>query len=116
MLGKSIPIDIAPLRTVPNLRCLDLSKADVSGLDVPDDLPELRYLALSSQQWTDLLGRGKVPPTLAAARLADDEASFDDALTWAARLGLNTEGAFRTTGDLDIPGSPEIPDGSIPLW
>ncbi|ORT60898.1 SMI1/KNR4 family protein [Streptomyces sp. CB03238] len=94
------PVDITPLRTVPNLRCLDLSRAAVRDLTVLADLPDVRYLALTERQWTILLDRGKAPLTLAAARLADEDAPLDQALTWAARLGLNTEDALRTTGTL----------------
>lgn len=101
-LGTNTPIDITPLRTAPNLCGLDLSRADVRDLTVLTDLSELRYLALNRQQWTVLLDGGKVPPTLAAARLTDDDTSLDEALTWSARLGLNTGNAFRITG---TPGS-----------
>lgn len=99
-LGTTAPIDIAPLRTVPNLRGLDLSRAGVRDLTVLADLPDLRYLALTARQWTILLDEGKAPPTLAAARLADDDAPLEEALTWSARLGLNTGDALRATGTL----------------
>lgn len=98
-LGTTAPIDITPLGTMPNLRSLDLSRASVTDLTVLTDLPDLRYLALTSRQWTILLDEGKTPPTLAAARLTDD-ALLDEALVWAARLGLDTRGAVRTTGAL----------------
>lgn len=101
-LGTAGPIDIVPLRTVPNLRGLDLSRAVVHDLTVLADLPDLRYLALTARQWTALLDEGKAPPTLAAARLADDDASLGEALTWAARLGLDTGDALRTTGALPV--------------
>ncbi|WP_240627653.1 SMI1/KNR4 family protein [Streptomyces scopuliridis] len=103
-LGTTAPIDLAPLRTVPNLRGLDLSRADVRDLTVLADLRDLRYVALTARQWTVLLDEGKAPLTLAAARLADDDAPLDEALTWAARLGLNTADAFRTTGTLGTDG------------
>ncbi|MBT2386782.1 SMI1/KNR4 family protein [Streptomyces sp. ISL-11] len=103
-LATTTPIDIAPLRTVPNLRGLDLCRAAVRDLTALADLPDLRYLALTARQWTTLLDEGKAPPTLAAARLADDDAPLDDALTWSARLGLNTTDAFRTTGTLGTVG------------
>lgn len=99
-LGSTVPIDITTLRTVPNLRGLDLSRADVRDLTVLADLTDLRYLALTARQWTVLLNEGKAPPTLAAARLADNDAPFDEALTWSGRLGLNTGDALRTTGTL----------------
>ncbi|MGY5128208.1 hypothetical protein [Streptomyces nigrescens] len=47
---------------------------------------------------TALLNKGAVPPALTAARLADEDATLDDALAWAARLGLPTESALRVTG------------------
>ena len=97
-LGTSAPIDIAPLCTVPNLRSVDLSAASVRDLTVLADMPDLRYLALTPGQWTTLLDGGKVPPALAAARLADDEVSLDEALTWSARLGLDAWNAFRIAG------------------
>ncbi|MFC9246163.1 hypothetical protein ACFT7S_19805 [Streptomyces sp. NPDC057136] len=45
-------------------------------------------------------GRGQVTVRLAAARLAVMAATFDDALAWAARLGLDTDNALRATGTL----------------
>ncbi|MGW0199739.1 SMI1/KNR4 family protein [Nonomuraea sp. NPDC003201] len=92
------PIDLAPLRSVPNLRGLDLSRANVHDLTVVADLPDLRYLALTTRQWNVLLDQGKAPATLAAARLADDLAPLDDALTWASRLGVDTGGHVHVTG------------------
>ncbi|WP_405674568.1 SMI1/KNR4 family protein [Streptomyces sp. NBC_01511] len=92
------PADLTPLRTVPRLRGLDLSGADVPDPAFLGDLTELRYLSLTGSHWTALLNEGKAPPTLAAARLADAGASLDDALAWAARLGLTTVGPLRVTG------------------
>ncbi|MFC7262740.1 SMI1/KNR4 family protein [Streptomyces lutosisoli] len=103
-LGTTGPVDIAPLRTVPNLRSLDLSRADVRDVTVLADLPDLRYLSLTARQWTVLLDEGKAPLTLAAARLADDDAPLDEALAWSARLGLDTRDALRTTGTLESDG------------
>ncbi|MFE0191445.1 hypothetical protein [Streptomyces sp. NPDC058989] len=51
-----------------------------------------------------------MPPTLAAARLADADATFDDALAWAAGLGLDTDDALRVTGALKTADGDE--DGS----
>jgi hypothetical protein len=99
-LGTRAPVDITPLRTVPNLRGLDLSRAEVNDLSVLVGLDDLRYLALTASQWNRLLGGGEIPPTLAAARLADRDASLDQALAWAARLGLDTTDAIRVTGNL----------------
>lgn len=39
-----------------------------------------------------------MPPVLTVARLADEDATLDDALAWAARLGLPTDNALRATG------------------
>ncbi|MFF1417039.1 SMI1/KNR4 family protein [Streptomyces sp. NPDC058280] len=108
-LGTTTPIDIAPLRTVPNLRGLDLSRATVRDLTVLTDVPDLRYLALTARQWTALLDAGAAPPTLAAARLADDDVTLDDitlddALTWSARLGLHSRDTVRVTGTLGSDG------------
>ncbi|MFC9909788.1 SMI1/KNR4 family protein [Streptomyces sp. NPDC127197] len=94
------PADIIPLRTVPHLRGLDLSGADVPDLPVLADLPDLRYLSLTARQWTTLLNEAKVPPTLTAAHLAEANATLDDALAWAARLGLDTDNALRLSGTL----------------
>ncbi|MEV6211813.1 SMI1/KNR4 family protein [Kitasatospora sp. NPDC051914] len=102
-LATGTPVDITPLRTVPNLRCLDLSQADVRNLAVLADLPDLRYLALNGQQWTDLLDQGKLPTTLAAARLAGTGVSRDEALIWAERLGLDGGEPLHMTGTL-APG------------
>lgn len=35
---------------------------------------------------------------MVAARLADEDSTLEDALTWAGRLGLNTRNAFRVNG------------------
>ncbi|MFE1770748.1 hypothetical protein [Streptomyces sp. NPDC059008] len=99
-LNTTAPVDLTPLRTTHQLRGLDLSGAEVPEPGALADLPDLRYLALTGRQWTALLDEGKVPPTLAAARLADADATFDDALAWAARLGLDTDDALRVTGTL----------------
>ncbi|WP_431048017.1 hypothetical protein ACQUSR_29160 [Streptomyces sp. P1-3] len=103
-LTTIVPVDLAPLRTVPHLRGLDLSRADVPAPTVLADLTNLRYLSLTGRQWATLLNEGKVPPTLTAARLADTEATLDEALAWAARLGLNTENALRVTGTHETAG------------
>jgi len=102
-LATVTPVDIAPLRTIPNLRCLDLSQADVLDLTVLADLPDLRYLALTGRQWAALLDQGELPATLAAARLAEREASHDDARIWAQRLGLDSGEPFQIAGTL-TPG------------
>src|SRR5207302_334915 len=103
-LTTTVPADLTPLRTVPHLRGLDLSGADVCDLTVLADLRNLRYLSLTGRQWTTLLNEGRVPPALAAARLADEDSSLDGALAWAARLGLDTDDALRFTGTVKTGG------------
>ncbi|MBC2908140.1 SMI1/KNR4 family protein [Streptomyces sp. PSKA01] len=97
-LTTTARVDLTPLRTVPHLHGLDLSGADIADPAVLADLPGLRYLALTADQWNDLLDGAGAPPGLAAAHLSADDATFDDALAWAARLGLDTDGAVRVSG------------------
>ncbi|MFG2820478.1 SMI1/KNR4 family protein [Kitasatospora sp. NPDC048365] len=106
-LGSTVPVDLAPLRTVPHLHGLDLAAAVVPDLGVLAELPGLRYLSLERKQWAELIDGGRVPGTLAAARLAGGDVTLDEALDWAARLGHDT-GALRVTGtaDPDGPGGP----------
>lgn len=99
-LTTSAPVDIAPLRTAPRLRGLDLSGAEVTDVTVLAELPELRYLAMTGRQWSTLLDAGALPPRLTAARLADPDATLDDALAWAARLGHHRVDAVRFSGTL----------------
>lgn len=99
-LKTAAQIDLNPLRTVPHLHGLDLSGAVMADLSVLTDLPQLRYLALTADQWSALLDGAKAPPVLAAAHLAGEDSDFDDALAWAARLGLDTEDALRVTGSV----------------
>ncbi|MFF2406258.1 SMI1/KNR4 family protein [Streptomyces sp. NPDC058092] len=99
-LTTTVPADLAPLRTIPHLRGLNLSGADVADPTVLADLTGLRYLSLTGRQWTTLLTEGQMPPALTAAHLADTDATLDEALAWAARLGLTTENALRVTGTL----------------
>ncbi|WP_328869172.1 SMI1/KNR4 family protein [Streptomyces sp. NBC_00287] len=99
-LTTTAPVDLAPLRTVPRLHGLDLSGADIADPSVLADLGGLRYLALTGRQWNALLDGAGAPPGLVAAHLADADATFDEALAWAAHLGLDTEGALRITGSL----------------
>ncbi|WP_328413105.1 SMI1/KNR4 family protein [Nocardia sp. NBC_00403] len=93
-------VDITPLRTVSTLRSLDLSKAEIRDLSVLADLPELRYLALRPYQWEILLDQGKLPATLAAARLIDDSPSLDKTVAWSQRLGIPASEVFRLSGQL----------------
>ncbi|WP_030277066.1 SMI1/KNR4 family protein [Streptomyces sp. NRRL B-24484] len=103
-LATTAPADITPLRTAPNLRCLDLSQATVQDLTVLADFPHLRYLALTGSQWAVLLNEDKVPPSLAAARLAERDASHAEALSWAARLGLPVGASYVISGTLASDG------------
>lgn len=98
--SSSAPIGIAPLRTAENLRALDLSRAVVGDLTVLADLEGLRYLSLNAGQWAAVFANGAVPPALAAARLAAEDAAFEDALAWAGHLGLDTGNALRASGSL----------------
>jgi cell wall assembly regulator SMI1 len=105
-LATTGPADLTPLRTAPRLRGLDLSAADIADVSVLTGLTGLRYLALNRRQWSALLdgtaaGTGTgAPPALAAACLTDTDATLDEALAWAARLGLDAAGPFRTGGSL----------------
>ncbi|MGY1455584.1 hypothetical protein ACW69E_20365 [Streptomyces sp. SS8] len=82
--------------------CRASSQTDAEPIGRPQERPlwcaDLRYLALTRQQWTPLLDHGKAPPALAAARLAGDEVTFDDCLVLASRLGLHAGGALRAAG------------------
>ncbi|WP_129840270.1 SMI1/KNR4 family protein [Streptomyces sp. RFCAC02] len=101
-LGSTDPVDIGDLRTLPGLHGLDLTRAVVRDLSVLGDLPGLRYLALTAPQWSALLDAGAAPPALAAARLADSEASLGEALAWASRLGVDTGEVFRASGNFTV--------------
>ncbi|MFG2918096.1 SMI1/KNR4 family protein [Kitasatospora sp. NPDC048298] len=103
-LATTATTDLTPLRTAPNLHGLDLSQAAVQDLTVLVDFPHLRYLALTSSQWAVLLDKDKVPPSLAAARLAERDASRAEALSWAARLGLPVGASFVFSGTLASDG------------
>ncbi|WP_017539637.1 SMI1/KNR4 family protein [Nocardiopsis halophila] len=108
--STSAPIGITPLRTAENLRGLDLSRAVVRDLTVLGELKGLRYLSLNAEQWSTVFANGAVPPALAAARSATEDAAFEDALAWASHLGLDTGDALRASGFLgqesNRPGAP----------
>lgn len=100
------PIDLAPLRTMPAIDGLDLSKAGVTGLDAIAELDGLRYLALNPDQWRELHerigGLHRLPP-LAAAHIApapsDDVVRHEEAVEWAGRLpGGDRPQVLRYTG------------------
>jgi hypothetical protein len=92
-------IDISPLRTVPNLRGLDLSRAVVRDLTVVADLPELRFLVLQDAQWELLVERDCVPPALAAARIGG--VSLAGAVARASQLRPQAVELLRLTGTLN---------------
>ncbi|WP_370372834.1 SMI1/KNR4 family protein [Catenulispora sp. GP43] len=98
-LATEDEIDIAILRTMPNLRGLDLSRAVVRDLTVVADLRELRFLVLQDRQWELLLERDCVPPALAAARIAG--ASLAETMALASRLQPLEVEPLRLTGKLD---------------
>jgi hypothetical protein len=99
-LRTTAPADVTPLRDLPRLHGLDLEGADVPDLTALAGLPHLRYLALDQRQWAVLLRDDTLPPGLAAARLAGPDVTFEDALTLASRLGLDTGSALRAAGTL----------------
>lgn len=103
-LATTATTDLTPLRTAPNLRGLDLSQATVQDLTVLAEFPQLRYLALTGSQWAVLLDEDKVPPSLAAARLAERDTSRAEALSWAERLGLPIWSVFRHLRDSRFGG------------
>ncbi|MEV7189948.1 hypothetical protein [Kitasatospora sp. NPDC093102] len=103
-LATTATTDLTPLRTAPNLRGLDLSQAAVQGLTVLAEFPQLRHLALTGSQWAVLLDEDKVPPSLAAARLAERDTSRAEALSWAARLGLPVGASFVISATLASDG------------
>ncbi|GAA4843208.1 hypothetical protein GCM10023235_19100 [Kitasatospora terrestris] len=108
-LGSAVPVDLAPLRAVPHLHALDLAAALVPHLGVLADLPGLRHLALDRTQWAELIDGGRVPGTLAAARLVGRDVTLDEALAWAARLGHDAA-PLRVTGTAE-PGGLSGPRG-----
>ncbi|MGW7442898.1 hypothetical protein [Kitasatospora sp. NPDC054795] len=103
-LATTATTDLTPLRTASNLHGLDLSQAVVQDLTVLADFPHLRYPALTGSQWAVLLDEDKVPPSSAAARLAERDASRTETLSWAARLGLPVGASFVISGTLASDG------------
>ncbi|MDR3036735.1 MAG: SMI1/KNR4 family protein [Kitasatospora sp.] len=85
-LACDVPLDLAPLRTLPALWWLDLSRCAVEDLGVLRELAGLRYLALTDAQWTELLERDALPPALAVARLAGGDATDERLRAWAGRF------------------------------
>lgn len=99
-VGSRTPIDLAPLRTLPALRALDLSRCPLPDPALPADLPGLRYLALSADQWAALIAAGRLPARLAAARLAGAP-TLTAALDLLAPLGVDTSTAYRLSGTVE---------------
>ncbi|GAA2093884.1 hypothetical protein GCM10009759_20900 [Kitasatospora saccharophila] len=86
-LACGVPLDLAPLRTLPALWWLDLSGcAVVRDLGVLRELAGLRYLALTEAQWGRLLERDALPPALAVARLAGGDATDERLRAWSGRF------------------------------
>ncbi|MBL1100266.1 SMI1/KNR4 family protein [Streptomyces coffeae] len=95
------PVAIQVLRTLPRLSGLDLSGAEVRGIEAIAELDGLLHLCLRYEQWQELWEyRVKVPP-LAAVALGGDP-SPREAHTWTLRFGAEAE---HHKGDL-----PRCPD------
>ncbi|WP_345441168.1 SMI1/KNR4 family protein [Actinoallomurus vinaceus] len=56
------PVELAPLRTVPNLWALDIAAAPVADLATVTELKGLRYLEVTRDQWRELLELDDLPP------------------------------------------------------
>jgi cell wall assembly regulator SMI1 len=69
LAGNSTPVGIAALAALPGLVRLDLAGAVVTDVAAVATFPALRVLTLGAAQWRDLLGTGRRPDRLAAARL-----------------------------------------------
>ncbi|WP_073815851.1 SMI1/KNR4 family protein [Kitasatospora sp. CB01950] len=89
------PSDLAVLRTLPALWWLDLSRCGTLDVAVLGELTGLRHLALTAAHWEALT---VLPPGLVSARLADRDATAEQAAAWAARLGLVPGEPYRITG------------------
>ncbi|MFI7060313.1 SMI1/KNR4 family protein [Kribbella sp. NPDC050124] len=76
-----LPMDLSPLRALPALQSLDLSKAVAQDYKVLDELTDLKYLGLRADQWQQTTA----PPNLAAAGLLGTP-TFAEATDWAARF------------------------------
>ncbi|MFJ9061060.1 SMI1/KNR4 family protein [Streptomyces sp. NPDC102409] len=103
-LRTTTPADLTPLRSLPRLHGLDLAEAEVADLGVLSGLEGLRYLALRRDQWDTMLHTGGAPSGLAAACLTDSDATLDEALVWAAGLGLDIGDVLRITGSPTTDG------------
>lgn len=56
------PVELAPLRTVPNLWALDIAAAPVADLATVTELKGLRYLEVTQDQWRELSELDDLPP------------------------------------------------------
>lgn len=56
------PIELAPLRTVPNLWALDIAAAPVADIATVNQLKGLRYLEVTQDQWRELSELDDLPP------------------------------------------------------
>ncbi|MEV0650374.1 SMI1/KNR4 family protein [Phytomonospora sp. NPDC050363] len=83
--GLSAPVDVAVLAALPALTALDLSGVDAVGLELLADLPGLRVLTLSPEQWRVLRASDRLPPRLAAARMGG-RTLLDEAMEWRGWL------------------------------
>lgn len=79
--GLGAPADVAALAALPALTALDLSDVDAVGLELLADLPGLRVLTLSPEQWRVLRAADRLPPRLAAARMGG-RTFVDEAVEW----------------------------------
>ncbi|NBE93045.1 MULTISPECIES: SMI1/KNR4 family protein [unclassified Nonomuraea] len=55
------PVELAPLRTVPNLWALDIAAASVADIATVTELKGLRYLEATQDQWRELSELGDLP-------------------------------------------------------
>ncbi|MEV1246867.1 SMI1/KNR4 family protein [Nonomuraea sp. NPDC050022] len=56
------PVELAPLRTVPNLWALDIAAAPVADIATVTELKGLRYLEVTQDQWRELSELDDLPP------------------------------------------------------
>ncbi|MDL4773162.1 SMI1/KNR4 family protein [Actinomadura xylanilytica] len=90
------PVDLDVLRTLPRLQGLDLSRADVRGIETLAELNGVLYLCLRYEQWQDLW-QGAKEPSFAAIALGGDP-SPHEAHAWVLRFGAAAE---HHVGDLN---------------
>ncbi|MET7336024.1 SMI1/KNR4 family protein [Nonomuraea sp. NPDC005650] len=56
------PVELAPLRTMPNLWALDIAAASVADIATVTELKGLRYLEVTQDQWRELSELDDLPP------------------------------------------------------